>query len=152
MRSRLPPLNSLRLFEAAARHENFTSAAAELGMTQAAVSYQVKLLEERLGLKLFRREGRGVVLTEPGRRAAREVCAPSGMAGEHRNNCPSILRHDDERRVGLLVRKQPRCRTNRDRKSADKYKSACLSPPARKRFFHAAGKRHSFSSESACKG
>lgn len=74
MRS-LPPLASVRVFEAAARHENFTSAAAELGMTQAAVSYQVKLLEERLGLKLFRREGRGVVLTEPGRRAAREVSA-----------------------------------------------------------------------------
>lgn len=74
MRS-LPPLAAVRVFEAAARHENFTSAANELGMTQAAVSYQVKLLEERLGLKLFRREGRRVLLTDPGRRAAREVSA-----------------------------------------------------------------------------
>lgn len=72
MRS-LPPLAAVRVFEAAARHENFTNAANELGMTQAAVSYQVKLLEERLGLKLFRREGRRVLLTDPGRRAAREV-------------------------------------------------------------------------------
>lgn len=71
----LPPLAAVRVFEAAARHENFTSAANELGMTQAAVSYQVKLLEERLGLKLFRREGRRVVLTDPGRRAARDVSA-----------------------------------------------------------------------------
>ena len=47
---RIPPLSAVRVFEAAARHENFTSAAAELGMTQAAVSYQVKLLEERLGV------------------------------------------------------------------------------------------------------
>lgn len=71
----LPPLAAVRVFEAAARHENFTSAASELGMTQAAVSYQVKLLEDRLGLKLFRREGRRVLLTEPGRRAARDVSA-----------------------------------------------------------------------------
>ena len=52
---RLPPLAAVRVFEAAARHENFTAAANELGMTQAAVSYQVKLLEERLGAPLFRR-------------------------------------------------------------------------------------------------
>jgi LysR family glycine cleavage system transcriptional activator len=69
----LPPLAAVRVFEAAARHENFTSAAAELGMTQAAVSYQIRILEERLGLALFRRERRRVVLTEPGRRAAAQV-------------------------------------------------------------------------------
>src|SRR4028118_1746779 len=46
---RLPPLTAVRAFEAAARTENFTAAAAELGLTQAAVSYQVKALEERLG-------------------------------------------------------------------------------------------------------
>ena len=69
----LPPLAAVRVFEAAARHENFTAAAVELGMTQAAVSYQVKLLQERLGLALFRRAGRGVVLTEAGRRAAPQV-------------------------------------------------------------------------------
>jgi LysR family glycine cleavage system transcriptional activator len=70
---RLPPLAAVRVFEAAARHENFTSAAAELGMTQAAVSYQIKLLEERLGAPLFRREKRRVVLTDAGRRAAPQI-------------------------------------------------------------------------------
>ena len=70
---RLPPLSAVRVFEAAARHGNFTRAAEELGMTQAAVSYQVKLLEERLGAPLFRREGRGVVLTDAGSRASPQV-------------------------------------------------------------------------------
>jgi LysR family transcriptional regulator, glycine cleavage system transcriptional activator len=65
---RLPPLSAVRAFEAAARHQNFTSAASELGMTQAAVSYQIKLLEERLGVSLFRREKGRVSLSEIGRR------------------------------------------------------------------------------------
>jgi LysR family glycine cleavage system transcriptional activator len=63
------------VFEAAARHENFTVAAAELGMTQAAVSYQVRLLEERLGLALFVRDKRRVRLSEAGRRIAPLVSA-----------------------------------------------------------------------------
>jgi LysR family glycine cleavage system transcriptional activator len=67
---RIPPLAAVRVFEAAARHLNFTSAAAELGMTQAAVSYQIRLLEERLGAALFIRSKRRVTLTEIGRRAA----------------------------------------------------------------------------------
>lgn len=66
----IPPLPAVRVFEAAARHENFTSAAAELGLTQAAVSYQVKLLEERLGVPLFLRSKRRVTLTDAGRRIA----------------------------------------------------------------------------------
>ena len=66
----IPPLSSIRAFEAAARHENFTQAAAELGMTQAAISYQVRLLEERLGLSLFHRVKRQVRLTDTGRRIA----------------------------------------------------------------------------------
>ncbi|WP_426168569.1 transcriptional regulator GcvA [Sandarakinorhabdus sp. DWP1-3-1] len=66
----LPPLAAVRVFEAAARHGNFTRAAAELGMTQAAVSYQVRLLEERLGTPLFRRDKGRVTLTEAGQRAA----------------------------------------------------------------------------------
>ena len=65
---RLPPLSAVRVFDAAARHENFTAAAAELGMTQAAVSYQIRLLEERLGLSLFARNKGRVSLTEAGRR------------------------------------------------------------------------------------
>ncbi|WP_375196687.1 LysR substrate-binding domain-containing protein [Sphingobium sp.] len=68
--SQLPPLSAVRVFEAAARLENFTAAAQELGMTQAAVSYQVKLLEERLGLILFQRAGRKVALTDKGREIA----------------------------------------------------------------------------------
>jgi LysR family glycine cleavage system transcriptional activator len=64
---RLPPLNALRVFEAAARHLSFKEAAAELHITQAAVSHQVKSLEEYLGIELFRREGRGVQLTEAAR-------------------------------------------------------------------------------------
>lgn len=66
----IPPLAAVRVFEAAARHLNFTAAANELGMTQAAVSYQIRLLEERLGTALFTRGGRRVVLTEAGRQAA----------------------------------------------------------------------------------
>jgi LysR family glycine cleavage system transcriptional activator len=69
----LPPLSAVRAFEAAARHGSFTRAAAELGMTQAAVSYQIKLLEERLGLPLFQRQARRVVLTETGERLASSV-------------------------------------------------------------------------------
>lgn len=69
----MPPLSAVRAFEAAARHGSFTRAAAELGMTQAAVSYQIKLLEERLGLPLFQRQARRVVLTEAGERLASSV-------------------------------------------------------------------------------
>ena len=64
----LPPLTSIRAFEAAARHGSFTKAAEELGMTQAAVSYQIKLLEERIGSPLFLRRPRQVTLTEVGAR------------------------------------------------------------------------------------
>ncbi|MEE8505121.1 MAG: LysR family transcriptional regulator, partial [Kiloniellales bacterium] len=53
MARRLPPLNALRAFEAGARHLSFTKAAEELHVTQAAVSHQVKLLEEDLGVTLF---------------------------------------------------------------------------------------------------
>ena len=67
---RLPPLSAVRVFECAARHQNFTVAAGELGMTQAAVSYQIRLLEERLGLPLFARAKGRVALTESGRRIA----------------------------------------------------------------------------------
>ncbi|MDA1023855.1 MAG: transcriptional regulator GcvA [Proteobacteria bacterium] len=62
----LPSLNGLRAFEAAARHLNFTRAAEELNVTQAAVSHQIKALEERLGRPLFRRLGRKLLLTDAG--------------------------------------------------------------------------------------
>ena len=60
---KLPPLNAVRAFEAAARRLSFTAAAEELGVTVTAVSHQVRLLEETLGLKLFERRGRTIVLT-----------------------------------------------------------------------------------------
>jgi LysR family glycine cleavage system transcriptional activator len=69
-RRTLPPLSAIRAFEAAARLGSFTRAAEELGMTQAAVSYQVKLLEGRLDAALFHRSTRKVTLTETGRRLA----------------------------------------------------------------------------------
>jgi LysR family glycine cleavage system transcriptional activator len=66
MRKRLPPLNWLRAFEASARQLSFTHAAAELNLTQAAVSQQVKGLESQLGTALFKRLPRGLELTEAG--------------------------------------------------------------------------------------
>ena len=67
MRPRLPPLNALKAFEAAARHESFTRAAEELCVTQGAVSHQVKALEVELAVKLFNRERQQLIITEAGR-------------------------------------------------------------------------------------
>jgi len=67
MARRLPPLNGLKAFEAAARSESFTRAAEELNVTQGAVSHQVKALEDTLGLRLFHRERQRLILTEAGR-------------------------------------------------------------------------------------
>lgn len=66
----LPPLAAIRVFECAARHGNFTRAAEELNMTQAAVSYQIRVLEERIGVALFHRIKRRVELTDIGKRIA----------------------------------------------------------------------------------
>lgn len=68
MPRRLPPLNAVRAFEAAARHESFALAADELAVTPSAVSQQVKALEETLGAPLFLRRARGLSLTPAGRR------------------------------------------------------------------------------------
>src|SRR6202035_236243 len=67
MRRSLPPLNALRSFDAAARHQSFTRAAEELCVTQGAVSHSVKTLETELGLQLFKRERNGLVITDAGR-------------------------------------------------------------------------------------
>ncbi|WP_028239096.1 LysR family transcriptional regulator [Stutzerimonas azotifigens] len=64
----LPPLNALRAFEAAARLGSFSEAAAALHVTHGAVSRQIKALEADLGVRLFRKEGRGVKLTDAGQR------------------------------------------------------------------------------------
>ncbi|MBK1697980.1 LysR substrate-binding domain-containing protein [Rhodovibrio salinarum] len=82
-RRALPPLSRLRPFEAAARHENFTAAAEELGLTQTAVSKQIAALEADLGVVLFERRNRAVFLTEEGRQFGRVVgAALADMAAE----------------------------------------------------------------------
>lgn len=70
MSDRLPPLTALRAFDAAARHMSFAKAADELNVTPAALSFQIKSLEEHLGQPLFRRLNRAVELTEAGRTLA----------------------------------------------------------------------------------
>jgi LysR family glycine cleavage system transcriptional activator len=76
MTARLPSLNGLRAFEAAARHLSFTNAATELNVTQTAISHQIRRLEEELGIRLFVRQNRALALTPqardylPGVRAA----------------------------------------------------------------------------------
>jgi LysR family glycine cleavage system transcriptional activator len=69
----LPPLTALRTFEAAARHLSFTRAAAELCVTQTAVSHQIKQLEAHVGAALFLRKARGLSLTTEGEAWAREL-------------------------------------------------------------------------------
>jgi len=73
MTQRLPSLNALRAFEAAARHLSFTRAAEELNVTQAAVSHQVKALEDELGMPLFRRLNRALLLTDAGQSLFPEI-------------------------------------------------------------------------------
>ncbi len=73
MAKRLPPLNSLKAFERAAKHLSFTKAADELFVTQAAVSHQIKLLEDFLGLPLFKRKNRALELTEAGKNYFLEI-------------------------------------------------------------------------------
>lgn len=75
MRRKLPSTAALAAFEAAARHQSFTKAAAELAVTQSAVCRQIASLEGFLGVALFRRNQRGVGLTEAGQRYARSVAA-----------------------------------------------------------------------------
>src|SRR3954447_17792757 len=82
MSRNLPPLNALRAFEAAARHLSFTKAAGELNVTQAAVSHQIKALEDRLGLKLFRRVGRRLLLTDAAQLSLPEVRGACDRIGE----------------------------------------------------------------------
>src|SRR4051794_32842545 len=92
---RLPPLAAIRAFEAAARTENFIAAAAELGMTQAAVSYQVKSLEERLGAPLFGREKGRARLTPLGARLlpglSSAVASIEAAFASHREEEESLL-------------------------------------------------------------
>lgn len=89
--SQLPPLAAIRAFEAAGRHENFSRAAEELGLTQAAISYQIRQLEDRVGKPLFVREKGRVRLSEAGQRLLPAVS--SGFAGI--SDAFEALREDD---------------------------------------------------------
>ena len=79
MHSKLPPLNALRAFEVAGRHLSFTRAAAELHVTPAAVGHQIKALEDYLGVQLFRRLNRALLLTDAG-----QACLPELRDGFER--------------------------------------------------------------------
>ncbi|MEL7124934.1 MAG: LysR family transcriptional regulator, partial [Pseudomonadota bacterium] len=81
MRS-LPPLNALRAFEAAARHESFSRAAEELGVSHSAISRHVRGLEARLGVQLFRDQSRGVVLTPEGQHYAQRIAPAFDVIGD----------------------------------------------------------------------
>ena len=94
---RLPPLSAIRVFEAAARHEHFTAAADELGMTQAAVSYQIRALEDRVGIKLFERSKGRVKLTDAGRR----LLSPLTDAFDRMDGAFASLRADDEHMLSI---------------------------------------------------
>ncbi|EDQ31722.1 Transcriptional regulator [Hoeflea phototrophica DFL-43] len=80
--SRKVPLNALRVFEAVARHGSFSRAADELGMTQTAVSYQIKLLEGHIGDQLFLRQPRQIVNTETAERMLPSVVKAFDFLGE----------------------------------------------------------------------
>lgn len=96
MARRLPNLNQLRAFEAAARHGSFKDAAEELNVTQAAVSQQIRALEDHLGLQLFVRRTRKVHPTE----AARSYSARLGHAFDEMNEATRAL--ETERMAGTL--------------------------------------------------
>ncbi len=92
---RLPPLNALRAFEASARHLSFSRAAEELGVTPAAISHQVRLLEQHLHVPLFRRLTRTVLLTDAG-----QACLPALQDGFDRlAEAVAILRSVERNRV-----------------------------------------------------
>lgn len=92
MSRELPSLNALRAFEAAARLESTTRAAAELHVTHGAVSRQIRALEDTLGIALFNREGRGIKLTSAGRRLRD---ATSAALDQLRECCDQLRRDTD---------------------------------------------------------
>ena len=73
MRRHLPPLNALRAVEAAARHMSISLAANELNVTPAAISHQIRLLEDHIGLPVFVRSGRGLALSDAGAAGLRDL-------------------------------------------------------------------------------
>lgn len=82
MNRRMPPLNALKAFEAAARHLSFTLASAELHVTQAAISHQVRTLEEYIGLSLFNRTHQRLSLTDAGKAYLPKLTAAFDLIGQ----------------------------------------------------------------------
>lgn len=95
--SRLPPLNSLRAFVVAARHMSFSKASSELHVTPAAISQQIRQLEEQLGCELFRRSSRALALTEEG-----QACLP-GLAEAFEKIVEALERIDATQETGPLT-------------------------------------------------
>src|ERR1044072_3677486 len=93
MTARLPSLNGLRAFEAAARHLSFTQAASELNVTQTAISHQIKRLEEELGVRLFIRQNRSLALTAE---AQDSLPAIRAAFNDLRLATDRLLRKDDD--------------------------------------------------------
>ena len=89
---RLPPLAAIRAFESAGRHENFSRAADELGLTQAAISYQIRQLEDRVGRPLFVREKGRVKLSDAGRRLLPAITAGFASIAD----AFALLREEDD--------------------------------------------------------
>jgi LysR family transcriptional regulator, glycine cleavage system transcriptional activator len=93
MTARLPSLNGLRAFEAAARHLSFTQAAAELNVTQTAISHQIKRLEQELGVRLFIRQNRALALTP---KAAEYLPGVRAAFNDLKLATDRLLRRDDD--------------------------------------------------------
>jgi DNA-binding transcriptional LysR family regulator len=96
-RRTLPPLDYLLFFEAAARHGNFTKAASELNVSQAAVSKRVKFLEDWLGIELVTRRGRSINLSRNGQKLA----ASASEALDYMNLCVTQLRQTNHEKLSL---------------------------------------------------
>ena len=146
MALQLPPLAAIRAFEAAARHASFTKAAEELGMTQAAVSYQIKVLEERVGVPLFLRRPRQVVLTEAGQRLAPAVTEAFALLSEAyaavRTGAAGHAGHQHHPDIRLQLA-GPASRLVPDRASLDRRAARYVEPYGRLRA-RGSGRRYSF--------
>ncbi len=100
MTLRLPPMQALRAFEAAARERSLTKAAQALNLTHGAISHQIKSLESDLGVRLVERAGRGIRLTDEGERFAIRVRAAFAELAAAVNE---ITSHANPRRLGVSV-------------------------------------------------
>ena len=103
MRRRIPNTPTLIAFESAARHESFTKAAVELSLTQGAVCRQIGGLEDFLGIKLFRRTRRGVLLTDAGRVYAKQI---AGQLGAMERDTLSLMAHHGKK-LGIELAVMP---------------------------------------------